>query len=136
MGRRRFLKILLAILGSSAFVSFFYPLTRFLAPPKSDARTGRVVINRVEIPLGSAKNIVFNNVPAIVINRRGKGLIAFSRICTHLGCLVDFDRTEGRLICPCHGGTFDFEGNVLSGPPPKPLPELPLRVEGDSIVIG
>ncbi|MGW8273276.1 MAG: QcrA and Rieske domain-containing protein [Thermodesulfovibrionales bacterium] len=72
----------------------------------------------------------------IVINRTDKGLIAFSKVCTHLGCLVAYDEDSKALICPCHAGTFDLEGNVISGPPPKPLTKLPLKVEGDNIIIG
>jgi cytochrome b6-f complex iron-sulfur subunit len=41
-----------------------------------------------------------------------------------------------RFICPCHAGIYDLEGNVLSGPPPKALIKLPVRVEGENIVIG
>ena len=57
-------------------------------------------------------------------------------VCSHLGCLVDYDKVRNRIFCPCHAAVFDLEGNVVTGPPPKPLQKLPLRVEGESIVIG
>ena len=136
MKRRSFLKGLLAFLGTTTLASFVYPLFRYLAPPASAEKSRTLAIAKRDIPLGEAKEIVFNNVPAIVLNRPGKGLIAVSRVCTHLGCLVHYDAENRRLICPCHAGVYDLEGNIVSGPPPKPLPKLPLRVEGETIVIG
>jgi len=86
--------------------------------------------------VGEAKEIPVGGVPAILINRPGKGFIAFSRVCSHLGCLVDYNKTQNNIFCPCHGAIFDLEGNVVSGPPPKPLQRFPLKVEGESILIG
>lgn len=136
MKRRRFLKFLLALFGTTSLVSLVYPLLRFLAPPERTEKTKSLVLAKREIPLGEAKNIVFNNIPAIVLNRPGKGFIALSRVCTHLGCVVDYDEENKRLLCPCHAGIYDLEGKVVSGPPPKPLTKLPLRGEGENIVIG
>lgn len=136
MNRRGFLKLLLSLFSVTTLLSFLYPLTRFLIPTARAAKTQRLIIPKGEVPPGYARNIVYNDTPAIVIHRTGKGLIAFTRVCTHLGCLVEYEKDRNRLLCPCHAGTFDLAGNVLSGPPPKPLPQLPLRVEGDTIVIG
>ncbi len=136
MKRRKFLKSLLALLGSTTLVSFAYPLVKFIAPPSKKAELKRLSLSKGDIPAGEAREVVFNNTPAIVINRPGKGYIALSKVCTHLGCLVEFDKEKARLICPCHAGEFSLDGKVLSGPPPKPLAEFPLRVEGESILIG
>jgi len=136
MKRRRFLGIVLAVLGSTAAVSFAYPLLRFFAPPARENRARNISIKKSDIRLGEAKEIVFNNNPVIVINRYEKGFVAFSKVCTHLGCLVVYDKGLRRLVCPCHAGTFDLDGNVLSGPPPRPLPVVPLKVEGDLVIIG
>ena len=136
MKRRNFLKSLLAFLGATALVSFSYPLLRFLAPPGGEAKTQKITISKKEIPIGEAKAIIVNNVPALLINRSDKGYIALSRVCTHLGCLVEYDRGKHRLICPCHAGIYDLEGSVVSGPPPAPLAKIALRVDGDNIVIG
>ncbi len=136
MKRRRFLQLFLALLGTTTLASFLYPLLRFLAPPQSAEKVKALIIAKREIPPGEAKEIVFNNVPAVIVNRPGKGLIAVSRVCTHLGCLVQYDKENKRLLCPCHAGVYDLEGIVLSGPPPKPLQKLLLRVDGENIVIG
>ncbi len=136
MKRRRFLKSMLALLGSTTLLSFLYPLLRFIAPPTGEARVERIVIPKDEVPTGGAKEVVYRETPVIIINRPGKGYIALSRVCTHLGCLVEYDGRKGRLICPCHAGVFSLDGVVLSGPPPKPLPRFSLRIEGENILIG
>jgi len=134
--RRRFLSILLTALGSTAIVSFAYPLLRFVAPPQAKTGIQKLTIKKDDISAGESKEIVLGNTPAIIINVTGKGYIALSRVCTHLGCLVQYDKGEQKLVCPCHAGFFDLEGHVLSGPPPKPLQAIPLSVEGGNIIIG
>ncbi len=136
MNRRKFLRSLLVLLGSTVLVSFVYPLVRFLAPPGREAQGRKVVIKRSEIPMGSTKDIIVNSIPSIVINTPDKGFIALSRVCTHLGCLVEYEKAKNRLLCPCHAGVYTLEGTVVSGPPPKPLQKFPLKVEGEDIVIG
>jgi cytochrome b6-f complex iron-sulfur subunit len=136
MNRRRFLKSLLTVLGTTLFAAFIYPLVRFLTPPSGEAEGKKVVIKRSEIPAGSAKDIVVNNIPSIIINTPDKGFIVLSKICTHLGCLVEYDKNKSRLLCPCHAGVYSLDGNVVSGPPPKPLRKFPVKVEGEEILIG
>ena len=137
MKRRRFLKIVLAFLASITLLSFVYSLLKFLvALPARTAETKKLIIRKSEIPSGDAKDFIYRNTPAVIINSSDKGFIALSRVCTHLGCLVEYNRGKQRLICPCHAGNFDLEGNVLSGPPPKPLTAIPLRIDGENIVIG
>lgn len=135
MKRRDFLSIVFSILGISALASVAYPLIRFLIPPKE--KTGiKTKIAKSDMPIGRAKEITIGTTPIIIIDRPGKGYIALSRVCTHLGCLVNYDEEKGRLICPCHAGTFDLDGRVISGPPPRSLQQLPLRVEDNEIIIG
>jgi cytochrome b6-f complex iron-sulfur subunit len=137
MNRRSFLKIILAFLGSITFLSFIFSFFKYLtALPARAAAANKIVIPKNEIPSGDARDFVYQNAAAVVINRPDKGFIAFSRTCTHLGCLVEFNKNRQILLCPCHAGVYDLEGNVVSGPPPKPLTPIPLKIEGDSIIIG
>lgn len=137
MKRRRFLKIAIAFLGSVTLLSFFYSLVKFLsALPSRIVEANRLTIRKSEIPSGEAKNFVYRNAPAVLINRPDKGFIALSRTCTHLGCLVEYHHAQQRMVCPCHAGNYDLEGNVLSGPPPKPLTSIPFRIDGENIIIG
>ncbi len=137
MKRRTFVKAGIAALGSVTAGSFVYALVKFLsALPSQIAEANRLVIRKSDIPSGEARNFVYRNAPAVIINRPDKGFIALSRTCTHLGCLVEYHHVKQRMVCPCHAGTFDMEGNVLSGPPPKPLTTIPFKIEGENIVIG
>lgn len=55
--------------------------------------------------------------------------------CTHLGCRTSYDRQSKRIKCPCHGGVYDIQGNVVEGPPPMPLPRLNARVENGQVLV-
>ena len=74
MKRRSFLKAILAFLGAASAASFVYPLSRYLAPSASTELSRTLVIAKRDIPLGDAKEIVFNGVPAVILNRPGRGL--------------------------------------------------------------
>ena len=136
MERRQLLKTSLAFLGTTTLISFVYPASKFLVRPKSSLPDAPLTVNKDEIPTGTAKEFVFNETPLVVINRRGSGFIALSRVCTHLGCLVGYDKFNNKLVCPCHAGEFDLEGRVLSGPATKPLLRYPLKIAADQITIG
>ena len=69
------------------------------------------------------------------LRRTAGGLVAISSVCTHLGCRVGWDGASGRFTCPCHAGHFDRDGNVLSGPPARPLPRLHVKEERGAIWI-
>lgn len=60
---------------------------------------------------------------------------ALHSTCTHLGCRTSYDRKSKLILCPCHGGVFDVEGHVVSGPPPAPLPTLSTRVEDGHVLV-
>ncbi|WP_457627505.1 QcrA and Rieske domain-containing protein [Oceanithermus sp.] len=68
------------------------------------------------------------------------GTVAYSAICTHLGCTVsEWVPDKGELLCPCHKGIYDPRdgAKVVGGPPPRPLPALPIRAEaGKPVVAG
>ena len=136
MERRQLLKTSLAFLGTTTLISFVYPASKFLVPPKRSAQDTPLTINKDEIPTGTAKEFIFNETPLVVINRRGSGFIALSRVCTHLGCLVGYDKFNNKLVCPCHAGEFDLEGRVLSGPATKSLQRYSLKITADQITIG
>lgn len=61
------------------------------------------------------------------------GFLALSRTCTHLGCSLPWDEERGKFICPCHGSAFALNGEVLTGPAPRPLDTYAVRIE-DGIV--
>lgn len=58
-----------------------------------------------------------------------RDVTAFSATCTHLGCQVRWDAEAKKFICPCHGGVYDANGQVLEGPPPRPLDRIETRLD-------
>jgi Rieske Fe-S protein len=71
--------------------------------------------------------------PLYVLALATGGFVALSPICTHLGCTVEM--SGPRLVCPCHGSTYDREGNVLQGPAERPLRRFPSRLAPDGLLI-
>lgn len=70
-----------------------------------------------------------------VYTEDGVSFIVMSNICTHLGCQTHWSDEGGYILCPCHGGHFDVQGNVIAGPPPRPLKRVEFRVdENDNIL--
>jgi Rieske Fe-S protein len=64
----------------------------------------------------------------IFIDRDGDGYRALSAVCQHLGCRVKWEDSSRQFRCPCHGGVYDRDGRVVSGPPPAPLERFKVRV--------
>lgn len=62
-------------------------------------------------------------------------VVALSSVCTHMGCNVAWSSGERAFVCPCHGGRYNDEGKVTSGPPPRPLRRHAVRVEDDQVWI-
>ena len=70
-----------------------------------------------------------------VFTENGRDFVAMSNSCTHLGCRVRWVADRQEFFCPCHNGVFDKEGNVVSGPPPRPLDRFEVKVENDQLMI-
>jgi cytochrome b6-f complex iron-sulfur subunit len=136
--RRRFLGFLAGFSLVSTAAMVFAPILGYLVPPKASgaAAGGKVLVGTIaDIPLGQGKVVPVGSRPTIVINTE-QGVKAYSAICTHLGCIVAYDPTSTNIVCPCHDGRFSpSSGAVLSGPPPAPLPQAEVSVEGDEIYI-
>jgi len=65
----------------------------------------------------------------------GKSFTVLSNVCTHLGCHVHWDSDKNAYFCPCHGAVFDKDGNVVAGPPPRPLDRFKNKVENGKLYI-
>lgn len=67
------------------------------------------------------------------------GIVAYSKICTHVGCPVAlYEQQTHHLLCPCHQSTFDVteECKVIFGPASRPLPQLPITVDAEGYLIA
>ena len=73
----------------------------------------------------------------VALARQGSSIQAYSAVCTHLGCTVGVWR-DGAMYCPCHNSKFDAfgEGKVIAGPAPRALPALPVKLEGEKIIVN
>ena len=67
--------------------------------------------------------------------RNGEEVTAFSNVCTHLSCRVTWKEDVQDFICPCHDGRFNIQGQVVSGPPPRPLDTYQTKVEDGNLFI-
>jgi len=70
-----------------------------------------------------------------VYTEDGRDFIALSNICTHLGCRVRWIEDQSEFFCPCHNASFDKRGDVVSGPPPRPLDRFQVKVENDQLFV-
>ncbi len=86
------------------------------------------------IPDGGSVDLRLGGI-ALILHRQGSAVRAFSAVCTHLGCLVQWQEEENRFYCPCHLGTFDPEGQPVSGPVTQPLEEFEAEVEGGNVFV-
>jgi succinate dehydrogenase / fumarate reductase, iron-sulfur subunit len=71
----------------------------------------------------------------VLVSRAGAEIICYKTSCPHLGCLVHWDGKSDQFRCACHGGTFDRNGKVVAGPPPRPLERYSTKVEGDQLMV-
>jgi cytochrome b6-f complex iron-sulfur subunit len=137
--RRTFLDTLLAVGFVSTAAAIAYPVSRFLIPPASgEPATQMAVAGRVgKLGLNSAAIFKFGSKPGIVVRTAEGEIRAFSAVCTHLDCTVQFKNDTSQLWCACHNGTYDLGGAVVSGPPPRGLEQfvVNLRGEGDDAEI-
>jgi cytochrome b6-f complex iron-sulfur subunit len=110
----------------------------FLRAPTSEKRPGESVVRGgtlSSLPVGGARFVAHGAEPLFLVRASETEVIALSAICTHLRCTLRWDETNGRIVCPCHAGTFDRSGNVVSGPAKRPLPQHRVEVRDDEIRI-
>ena len=106
-------------------------------PEQTPSQGGEVVIAQVSaLVAGEGFNFTANDgTDAILFKTKDEKVYALSRICTHEGCSVDFDLAQNKLICPCHGATYEApDGNVISGPTQRNLKKINVKVDGDNVL--
>jgi menaquinol-cytochrome c reductase iron-sulfur subunit len=101
-----------------------------------------------QLPVGTPHEITFRrnetdgwkihsiNETAWVLKKSDGELIAFSPWCTHLGCAYRWDAARAQFSCPCHGSFFSKDGDVISGPAPRPLDRYEVKLTGKRIWLG
>ena len=136
-GRRRFLDYLLASGVVTTLSAIFYPIIRFMSPPQIvEAMQNSVVAAKInELPPNSGKIFKFGNKPGLIVRTATGELKAFSAVCTHLDCIVQYRAETKQIWCACHNGQYNLSGQNIGGPPPRPLEEFTVNTRGDDIVV-
>src|SRR5215213_4965153 len=100
-----------------------------------DAKAGGAAIaSESEVAPGSAFTFKDSGNPAVLVHLKSGNFVAYSAVCTHQGCTVAYK--GGKLACPCHGSVFDPAkgAEVVAGPAPTPLPEIPVKIQGGEVI--
>jgi len=148
--RRSFGATMINVLGAVIGTALAIPAALYLFLP-SKSRKDQTWVEAgdlTQIQSGVPEEVTFRRIHAdgwkvhsekgtawVVKTADGK-VLAFSPICTHLGCAYHWDRTKSEFICPCHGSEFSITGAVLSGPAPRPLDRFEVKVENARLWLG
>jgi Rieske Fe-S protein len=136
--RRRFVNWFLGTSFGAFLLSVVYPVSRYLVPPpmgESSAATVTLPIKADEVKPNTGQLFKFGNRPAILVRTPAGELRAFTAVCTHLNCTVQFRADLGHIWCACHNGHFDLNGKNIAGPPPRPLESFVVNVRGSQVVV-
>jgi len=137
--RRKFINWFLATSGGAFLLSVLYPIARYLIPPpagESAAASVTLPVKPADVKLNSGQIFKFGSRPGILIRTPAGELRAFSAVCTHLNCTVQYRSDLSHIWCACHNGHFDLKGQNIAGPPPRPLDQYVVNARGDQIVIS
>jgi cytochrome b6-f complex iron-sulfur subunit len=137
--RRGFINWFLGTSGGAFLASVLYPLGRYLNPPtvgESTAGTVTLQIKPDDVKVNSGQIFKFGNRPGILVRTPAGELRAFSAVCTHLNCTVQYRSDLSQIWCACHNGHYDLGGKNVEGPPPRPLDPYVVNVRGNQIVVS
>ena len=136
--RRRFLDSLLGAGFVSTIVAMAYPVWRYLIPPASGEPVTQSVVaaQASQLKANTGMLFKFGSRPGLLIRNQDGELQAFNAVCTHLDCTVQYKADTSQIWCACHNGFYDLSGNVVSGPPPRPLERFVVNQRGEDIVVS
>ncbi len=137
--RRRFVGWLVGTSFGAFLASVFYPVARYLIPPAAAESTATSVVLSIQpadLAPNSGEIFRFGSRPGIVLRTPAGELRAFSAVCTHLGCIVQYREDLSQIWCACHNGHFDLNGRNVQGPPPSPLESYTVNVREEQIVVS
>ncbi len=138
-GRRSFLTWFLATSVGAFVVAVLYPVARYLVPPRvAESSVASVTLNLppTEITSNSGQIFKFGGEPGILLRTPAGELRAFSAVCTHLACTVQYRPDLQHIWCACHNGHYNLNGTNIAGPPPRPLARYLVNARADKIVVS
>jgi Rieske Fe-S protein len=136
--RRSVLNYLLGTSTVATLAAILYPVIRFMVPPRVvESSASSVVAAKIsDIKPNEGKIFKFGSKPGLLIQTGAGEYHAFSAVCTHLDCTVQYKADEKLIWCACHNGRYDLTGKNISGPPPRPLEEFKVNVRGDEVIVS
>jgi len=136
--RRDFLKILLGGGLLAWLAAVLYPVLAYLKPPKqAEVEVTSVKAGKVSaIEKDSGIIVRFGSKPVILLRNAAGEFRAFSATCTHLDCTVQYRKDMGLIWCACHNGRYDLNGRNVAGPPPRPLDEYRVVIQGEDVFVS
>ncbi|MFN2197980.1 MAG: ubiquinol-cytochrome c reductase iron-sulfur subunit [Anaerolineales bacterium] len=150
VNRQNFLKTAIAGIGGFITIGMAIPAIAYIIGPalqqnEQEESIGLGPVSKVEIGEPTLFKVAVQRstgwitneeeISVYVYTENGRDFIALSNVCTHLGCRVRWITDQSEFFCPCHNGVFDKNGNVVSGPPPRPLDRYEVSVENDQLLI-
>jgi len=150
ISRRDFMKITIGAIGGMFGLGFGIPAIAYVVGPAlsknqaqewiqlgaiSKIELGKPTLYKTKLTRQTGWIVNEEELAVYVLTEDGRDYIAMSNICTHLGCRIRWIADQNQYICPCHNGIFDKQGNVVSGPPPRPLDMYRTKVENDQLFI-
>jgi len=137
MDRRDALKSLFAFIPlGAAFAGITAMGVGFISPNKREVERRIFTIHLDELEINATRRFKDLRGRDLMIVRTGENEVkALSTVCTHLGCTVSWQDDKQQFYCPCHQGIFDKDGKVLSGPPPRPLDNYKVELDGKNVFI-
>lgn len=138
--RRSFLDLMLGATATAWVATVLYPVIRYLKPLQQASPTGPSRLDSGAVSKLAQASFVIVPVAGkrVLVFRDGESrLRALDAKCTHEGCTVQYVPGESSVWCACHDARFDVDGNVVSGPPPRPLPRFEIHEDADgNILVG
>lgn len=135
MKRRKFLTNSSRIFGIGIIAQTLEDCSTTSVTPKPSAKFTLDLISSANSALSTIGGILYTQ-GIYVVRTAQSSYIALSPYCTHQGCAVNYNSSTKQFDCPCHGGKFDINGNVVSGPPPSPLGQYQVTQNGTTLTIS
>ena len=136
--RRSFLDFMLGTGFIGWFLTVTYPVFRYLKVPAQaeSVPTSVKAASLVQLQVNQGLVFRFGNKPAILVRKADGSFKAFSAVCTHLDCTVQYRDDLQKIWCACHNGLYDLNGQNIAGPPPRPLEEFKVAVKGEDVLVS
>jgi menaquinol-cytochrome c reductase iron-sulfur subunit len=149
ISRRKFLTSITMFLGGAISIVLGWNIVRYFVSPIWEKREDDFIplCSLESLPKGMPLNVEYvqrekdgweiheGRNSLWLVREDNDEVVAFNKSCTHLGCPYRWDENEEVFKCPCHTAVFSKNGDVISGPPPRPLDRFPVKIENGMVLV-